>query len=64
MSAGARYMAPPKEPPPPVSELIAELIATYPFVFSLSVVISLMVITRAAACLWAHRRRRGPAADG
>ncbi len=61
-----RFIAPPKEPPPPVSDLLAQLIDTYPFIFYPSlffVFLGFTAFARELLCL--RRERRAEArADG
>lgn len=61
-----RYIAPPKEPSPPVSELLPQLIDTYPFIFYPSLLIVFLgVAAFARELLCLRRERRAEArADG
>ncbi len=61
-----RYIAPPVEPPPMVSELLVQLIDTYPFIFYpflLFVFLGLAAFARELLCL-RHERRTRACADG
>ena len=53
-----RFIAPPKEPPPPVSDLLAQLIDTYPFIFYPSLVIVFLLGTALVSEFLRQRRER------
>lgn len=53
-----RFIAPPKEPPPPVSELLLELINAYPFIFYPSLVIVFLAFAAFALTMLDKRRQR------